>query len=201
MTRYARMLRTLLLPAACTFAAAEPARALDVERSVRIDDSASVAGRQLMLNGAGVARRLVFRVYAIGLYLIDRKDTAAEVLATDGPRRITIAVLRGISGTEFQRAVADHVHRLALQHDRDVVQAQMVGLVKAISRQPDGLREGDTLTLDWVPGTGTVVQLNGKALVAPMPGQAFYNALLSIWLGDDPAEPSLKPKLLGRRWS
>jgi hypothetical protein len=195
------MLRALLLPAVCTLAAADTARALDVERSVRIDDSASVAGRQLMLNGAGVARRLVFRVYAIGLYLIDRKDTAAEVLATEGPRRITIAVLRGISGTEFQRAVADHVHRLGLQHEREMVRDQMAVLVSAISRQPDGLREGDTLTLDWVPGTGTVVQLNGKALVAPMPGQAFYNALLSIWLGDDPAEPSLKPKLLGRRWS
>lgn len=201
MTRYARMFQTLLVPAACAFAPAPPAWALDVERSVRIEDSASVAGRQLMLNGAGVARRLVFRVYAIGLYLIDRKDTAAEVLATEGPRRIAIAVLRDISGTDFQRAVADHVHRLALQHDRDMVREQMVVLVRAISKQPEGLREGDTLTLDWIPGTGTVVQLNGKPLVAPMPGQAFYNALLSIWLGDEPAEPSLKPKLLGRRWS
>ncbi|MFZ5526168.1 MAG: chalcone isomerase family protein [Pseudomonadota bacterium] len=102
MTRYARMLRTLLLPAACTFAAAEPARALDVERAVRIDDSASVAGRQLMLNGAGVARRLVFRVYAIGLYLIDRKDTAAEVLATEGLRRITIAAPRSAGSAHWR---------------------------------------------------------------------------------------------------
>lgn len=200
MQQYQRMLRTILVPTAWALACGQPARALDLD-SVRLEDSARVAGKSLVLNGAGVARRLVFRVYAIGLYLIDRKVTAEEILATDGPRRIAIAILRDISSQDFQNAVADHVSRDSPQHDKAVVHSQMAALLKAIARQPDGLREGDTLTMDWVPDTGTVVQLNGRPLVAPMPGRAFYNALLGIWLGDSPADPALKPKLLGRSLS
>lgn len=200
MKQYRRMARMIIVPAAWALACSQPARALDLE-SMRLDDSARVAGRSLVLNGAGIARQLVFRVYAIGLYLIDRKVTAEEILATEGPRRIAIAILRDISSDDFQSAVANHVNRDAAQQDRAAVRTQMATLIKAIARQPDGLREGDTLTMDWVPDTGTVVQLNGKPLVAPMPGRAFYNALLGIWLGDSPADPSLKPKLLGRSLS
>lgn len=200
MKQYRRMVRTMLVPAACALVSSQPARALDVE-SVRLDDSARVAGKSLVLNGAGIARQLVFRVYAIGLYLMDRKVSAEEILATDGPRRIAIAILRDISSEDFQKAVAEHASRGLPQHDRAAVRSQMAALIKAIARRPDGLREGDTLTMDWVPETGTVVQLNGKPLVEPMPGRAFYTALLSIWLGDNPTDPSLKPKLLGRSLS
>ena len=195
-----RMVRALLVPAACVLATSQHARALDLE-SVRLEDSARVAGKSLVLNGAGVSRQLVFRIYAIGLYLMDRKVSAEEILAADGPRRIAIAVLRDISSTDFQNAVADHVNRSTQQHDHAAIRSQMAALVKAIARRSDGLREGDTLTMDWVPETGTVVQINGKPLIAPMPGLAFYNALLGIWLGDSPTDPSLKPKLLGRSLS
>lgn len=200
MKPYQRMVRAVLVPAVCALATGQHAQALDLD-SVRLEDSARVAGKSLVLNGAGVSRQLVFRIYAIGLYLMDRKVSAEEILSTDGPRRIAIAVLRDISSDDFQNAVADHVNRGTQQHDHATVRSQMAALVKAIARRPDGLREGDTLTMDWVPETGTVVQINGKPLVAPMPGLAFYKALLSIWLGDSPADPSLKPKLLGRSLS
>lgn len=200
MKPYQRMVRAMLVPAVCVLASGQHAQALDLD-SVRLEDSVRVAGKSLVLNGAGVSRQLVFRIYAIGLYLMDRKVSAEEILATEGPRRIAIAVLRDISSDDFQNAVADHVNRGTQQHDHATVRSQMAALVKAIARRPDGLREGDTLTMDWVPETGTVVQINGKPLVAPMPGLAFYQALLSIWLGESPADPSLKPKLLGRSLS
>jgi hypothetical protein len=185
MKPYQRMVRAVLVPAVCALATGQHAQALDLD-SVRLEDSARVAGKSLVLNGAGVSRQLVFRIYAIGLYLMDRKVSAEEILSTDGPRRIAIAVLRDISSDDFQNAVADHVNRGTQQHDHATVRSQMAALVKA---------------MDWVPETGTVVQINGKPLVAPMPGLAFYKALLSIWLGDSPADPSLKPKLLGRSLS
>ena len=60
-----------------------------------------------------------------------------------------------------------------------------------------GLKKGDVLIVDWIPGVGTQCQLNGKKIGETVPDLAFYNAILRIWIGDNPADSSLKPKLLG----
>ena len=62
-----------------------------------------------------------------------------------------------------------------------------------------GLKKGDVLHLDWLPGVGTQCELNGKKLGEPIPDVAFYNAILRIWLGDDPVDSSLKPAMLGMK--
>jgi hypothetical protein len=51
--------------------------------------------------------------------------------------------------------------------------------------------------LDWIPGTGTQAELNGKKVGEAVPDLAFYNAVLRIWIGDKPADSSLKPAMLG----
>ena len=61
----------------------------------------------------------------------------------------------------------------------------------------DAINKGDTLHMDWIPGTGTVCELNGKRIGAPVSDLNFYNAVLRIWLGDKPVDRSLKPALLG----
>jgi hypothetical protein len=55
------------------------------------------------------------------------------------------------------------------------------------------------LHIDWIPGTGTVCELNGKKLGETVPDVAFYNAILRIWLGDKPVDRSLKTALLGEK--
>ena len=188
-------IKTALAAVACAVACT-PALASIEMAGVALDDSALVAGKSLKLNGAGISFRLVFKVYVMGLYLLDRKGNIQDVLALEGPRRLAITLLRDVSSGEFDKAVM----RFAAA-DSGELQAKIAGpllqLGKAIASQPNGLRKGDTLTLDWVPGTGTVIELNKKALTEPMRDIAFYNALLNIWLGDKPADPSLKPKLLG----
>jgi hypothetical protein len=60
-------------------------------------------------------------------------------------------------------------------------------------------KEGDVIALDWVPGTGTRILLNGEPRGKPITGEDFYRALLRIWLGDDPVSKDLKKALLGQR--
>ena len=75
---------------------------------------------------------------------------------------------------------------------------QMVKFGEIFANQA-ALKKGDTLTADWIPDKGTVIELNGKAVSEPIPDVAFYNALLKIWLGDKPADKELKPLLLGAK--
>jgi len=183
--------------ALCGGAVAGPAAATELD-GVRLDDSAQVAGKDLKLNGAGLSLRLVFKVYAISLYLAEPRKTAEEVLNSDGPRRLAILMLRDVSGEEFGRAMADSVAEhgdgsSAAPLDNGVLR---VGL--SIAAQARGLRKGDRLTMDWVPGVGAVIELNQRPLIAPIPDKRFYTALLSVWLGAKPSDPALKTKLLGR---
>ena len=69
----------------------------------------------------------------------------------------------------------------------------------AMFSQIPEIHKRDQLTLDWVPGSGTVVRINGKRLAANLPNPSFYRALLKLWLGEHPADPLLKPLLLGNK--
>jgi hypothetical protein len=56
---------------------------------------------------------------------------------------------------------------------------------------------GDNFSVDWVPGVGTTVLVNGKPQGEPVKEPEFFNALLRIWLGPNPADRLLKDALLG----
>jgi hypothetical protein len=190
------LLKTALATASCVAVCLPATAALQID-GVAIEETAQVAGKNLKLNGAGVSMRMIFKVYALSLYLPNRQETARDILLGEGPKRLLIAMLRDVSGSEFnyelrQYAVAEGASIPA--HVLDNMQR----LGQAIDRQSNGLRKGDTLTLDWVPGTGTHVHLNNKALTDPVRDVAFYKALLNIWLGDKPADSGLKMKLLGQ---
>jgi Chalcone isomerase-like len=167
---------------------ASAAAATDLD-GVKLEESAEVAGRVLKLNGAGLSLRMIFKVYAISLYLAEPEKTVDAVLNCDGPRCIAILMLRDVSGADFSQALADSP---AATQESGLLQIGM-----RIAAQPRGLRKGDKLTLDWVPGVGTVIELNQRPLTQPIADRSFYNALLNVWLGVKPTDPSLKPKLLG----
>jgi hypothetical protein len=58
------------------------------------------------------------------------------------------------------------------------------------------MKKGDVLHLDYLPGTGTEVRINGE-LMGTIKGGDFYRALLMVWLGDKPADKGLKKAMLG----
>ncbi|QHJ00302.1 lipoprotein transmembrane [Xylophilus rhododendri] len=185
---------TTVLAAVCASFCATASASTEVE-GVILEESALVGGTRLTLNGAGVGTRLMFKVYAMGLYLQNPARDARDALSIDGPRRLRIVLLRDVSGEDFDDAVTS-----SAADDRDCdprISAQMTQLGRVIARQPQGLRRGDILTLDWVPGTGTVIELNRRPLAAPIGDAAFYQALLNIWLGEKPADSRLKRGLLG----
>lgn len=191
---------TLLCLAAGLLAAlttALPAAAAEVE-GVKLDDAAKVAGKDLKLNGAGVRTRFGFKVYVLGLYLPQKKTTTADVLASEGPRRFTIVTMRDISGEDFGEAFMTGINKNTDKAEKSKLVSQMTRFGEIFATQGQ-LKKGDVLISDWVPGTGMVMTLNGKSLSEPIPDVAFYNAVLKIWLGDKPADSSLKTALLGEK--
>ncbi|WP_338768972.1 chalcone isomerase family protein [Massilia sp. METH4] len=183
------LLLAATLPAMPAFAAVDAA-------GVKFDDTATVNGQPLKLNGAGVRTKVVFKVYALGLYLPEKKTSAADIQAVQGARRIHIVSLRDLSSQDFSEAFMKGLNANTDAAERTRLQPQIKAFNDMFAAIP-GLKKGDVLLVDWIPGTGTVCTLNGKKIGETVPDVAFHNAILRIWIGNDPADSGLKPKLLG----
>ncbi len=160
---------------------------------VKLDDKASVGGQPLVLNGAGIRTRAVFKVYVASLY-VPAKATTLDAVLANGPRRIQLNLLRNLSGDQLSDAVIDGMKDNNSAADMAAVKAQVDQFI-AIAKAFGDLKEGSVVTLDYVDGA-TKVGFNG-AEKGTVPGEAFNRALTRIWLGDKPVQPDLKQALLG----
>ncbi|WP_137920756.1 chalcone isomerase family protein [Hydrogenophaga sp. 2FB] len=193
-------MKTPFLPALALSAAllgASLAQAATVDLAgVKLEDRATVAGSPLVLNGAGIRYKAVFKVYAAGLYLAAKAGTPDAVLATQGPKRISITMLRDIDSAElgklFSRGMEDNM-------DRSAFSKLIPGVLRMsqVFSAHKKLQAGDNFLVDWVPGTGAVLTIKGKVEGEPFKEPEFYDALLRIWLGPKPADHLLKDALLG----
>ena len=160
---------------------------------VNIPDKANVGGQDLVLNGAGVRTRLMFKVYVGSLYVPAKVKTAADVYAK-APRRIQLNMLRDVTPDQMIDALNDGLNQANSAADAGAVKAQMAdlaGMLKSMGQ----LKEGNVLAFDFVDG-GTRVSLNGQAK-GTIAGDAFNKALLNAWIGDKPVQDDLKKAMLG----
>ncbi|MES2129906.1 MAG: chalcone isomerase family protein [Pseudomonadota bacterium] len=165
---------------------------------VKFDDTVKVGGKELKLNGLGMRTKFVVKVYAAALYLPEKKTSSADVQKLDGPRRVTLVMARDISSDDFGQAFMTGLNNNSDKSEKTKILPQTSQFGEMFALLP-GLKKGDILHLDWIPGTGTQCELNGKKIGEVVPDLAFYNAVLRIWIGDKPVDSSLKPLLLGAK--
>jgi len=181
------VIRFLLL-----MALALPASAAEVA-GVKFDDKARVEGAELALTGAGLRKRLFFQVYAIGLYVQDRRG---DPVTQGGAKRVAIRMLRDVDAATFTQALVDGMRP---NHDEATMRSlePRIAQLSAIMAEVKEAKEGMAIALDWLPGGGTRVTIDGKPAGQPIAGEDFYRALLRIWLGEHPVQDDLKKALLG----
>jgi len=85
------------------FLLAAPAFAAEVA-GVKIDEQTRVAEAPLVLKGAGLRKRFFVQVYAMGLYVADRK---ADPVTQPGAKRVAIHMLRDVGADQFSGALVD----------------------------------------------------------------------------------------------
>ncbi|MFC6521990.1 chalcone isomerase family protein [Undibacterium arcticum] len=163
-----------------------------------MEETARVANQELKLNGAGMRYKAIFKVYVGGLYLTERKTSAADALAAPGPKRITLVTMREISSDDLGRSFMEGLNKNSDRTEKTKIISQMQRLGEVFGSTPE-LKKGDVVTIDWLPGTGTLIAVNGKKITDAFPDLVFYNALLKIWLGDKPADGQLKRAMLGEK--
>ncbi len=158
---------------------------------VSFPDSTTLDGKPLILNGLGQRIAYIFvKVYVAGLYLPEKTTDAKQAIANDVAKEIVMKFQRAVSGDEMRKSMSESLAEAAA----DPALADRVRTFEKCFDQP--LDAGDVVALDYRPGQGTAVVVDGKAR-ATIAGADFMRALLSIWLGPNPPNQSLKDGLLG----
>lgn len=150
----------------------------------------------LQLNGVGLRAVAWLKGYAAGLYLGTRVRSAQQVQAAQGAKRVQMRMLVAVDTEEFVKAFNKGIVRntppailpaLTERMRRFDVQVRAIGKVK----------KGDVIDLDWLPGRGLQLSLNGQPRGEPIAGEDLYAALLRIFIGERPVDAELKIGLLG----
>jgi hypothetical protein len=192
------VIRKLIIATTVSLAAAGSALADTTQvAGVKYENTLQSGNTTLVLNGAGVRYKAVFKVYTAGLYLTRKAGTTEAVLSAPGPKRMHIVMLREINASElgklFTRGMEDNA-------PKDEFSKSVAGTLKMsdIFFRIKKLNAGDSFWVDWVPGVGTTIVVNGKPAADPIKEPEFFSALVKIWLGQSPADNLLKDALLGK---
>ncbi|HOL64103.1 MAG TPA: chalcone isomerase family protein [Accumulibacter sp.] len=185
-----------LLLVIATFITLHSAYALEIG-GVKFDDKARIGNAEVTINGAGIRKKAVFKVYAMALYLPEKHATADAVLNSKGAKRIAIHLLRDLSAQQFVEALQEGI---ASNHN----EVEMAALKDRLKQLSDTLlaigeaRNGSNIVIDWQPESATRLLVNGQSKGKDIAGEDFFKALLKIWLGNKPVQDDLKLALLGK---
>ncbi|CAB3636748.1 chalcone isomerase family protein [Achromobacter pestifer] len=175
--------------------AGPPALAADMEiAGVRVPEQLSEGGHALVLNGAGLRTKFVVKVYVAALYATTKSSDAAMVVNSTEPRRVRLQLLRDVDSKSLDDALQEGL--------RDNTPKQELAALKApadrLSRMMAEIgtaKTGDVIDLDF-DARGVTLTGNGKQR-GRIDSPDFARALLRVWLGENPAQASLKKALLG----
>ena len=185
----------IALAALAFMPSAHAAAAITVEDQTFAGD-ANVAGTPLQLNGVGLRAAFIYKVYLAGLYLPARAATGAAVFAETGPKRLQVRMLMDGPSDEFAKAFTGGITKRT-PADQVAAMRPRIDAFDRTLRSVGNVHKGDVVNLDFAPGVGLTMTVNGKACGAPVPGADLYAALLNIFVGDRPVDAKMKAGMLG----
>jgi hypothetical protein len=198
--------RRHVLTAVASVALASPALALRYEDQ-DFDDILQLAGKSLVLNGVGEKAGKLFRAYSAALYLGSKASTVDAVTSMSGPKRLQLRILLVVSKSipigpssvdaeELVKPVIKGVGRNCTEAEQAALGERFTQFTQNM-RAVGKVRKHDIINIDFVPGTGTTVTINGKQWGPAVPGADLYSAFLKTFVGELPFDRKLKAGLLG----
>ena len=174
--------------------------AVDVS-GVALEETVTVAGVPLKLNGAGFRKRGYFKIDVTAVYLQQKATTLDAVENLPGVKRVQLVIQQDVTGSQASRY-------FLIDFEASATPAEFAKLITEVSQVGDiysslpKIKKGDVVTMDWVPGKGLIATLNGNQLTPHGAASPYMNSellakvMLRMYIGGKtPAE--LHDNLLG----
>ena len=159
---------------------------------INFPEKLSMGGAELGLNGGGLREKLGFLdLYVGALYLPEKSNDADEIVMSNTPMAIRIVIASGlVTRDRFIEALEEGFDNTSVgQYSPKDIQSFKEFL-------SDAFEPNDEILLSYSPEKGTILSKNGE-IRGSFAGLPFKQALFAIWLGDKPAQNSLKDQMLG----
>jgi hypothetical protein len=184
-------MRRLIIAAALTLATVNVDAA--TVAGVTIDDQITVNNQKLILNGAGLRKKLMFKVYTGALYLPTRQTNPTSIITADTSRRMVMHFLMDVDKGKIAEAWTE-----GLVNTPNASPEVKTAFTSLASWMED-MEEGQNIVMTYVPGIGTTVEVAGKNK-GTLGGKAVADAILSTWIGAKPGPGAdFKKSILGGR--
>jgi len=188
-------LQAATVAAAVALNAGAQAQPVELEGQ-KFEPTVQVGGQTLTLNGVGLRKRAIFKVYLNGLYVPQKSTDAATLINEKGARRASLRMLRDVDADSFVSAFTDGLKNNLSEAELAALKPQ-VDAFTATMKSVGEVKKGDVINFDYAPDGGTRITVNGQPRGNPIPGHDFYAAVMRIWLGDKPVDDGLKKGMLG----
>ena len=158
---------------------------------VDLPDTVNAEGKTLKLNGAGLRKKAIFKVYVGALYVENPTHDAAALLSSNQIKSMRLRMMRSVKGKQIGESIEEGFAR----NSKAQLDKLKDRLAKFTAMVPD-VEEGDDIVMTWVPDQGTRVSVRGTDR-GVIEGRDFADALFAVWLGPDPVQDDLKKALVG----
>ena len=170
-----------------------PAQAKELAGVTLPDEITAANDESLTLNGMGLREKLWFDIYVGSLYVPKKTSVVVDILSQPGAMRIQMDfVYKEVESIKLLKAWKDGF-------EKNQSKARLKKLSSRIetfySYFADNAKKNDRFIFDYLPQQGTTISKNDTVL-GVIKGDDFRNALLEIWLGNFPADKSLKKGML-----
>lgn len=167
------------------FQISQTLNALEI-KSVNVPEKMSLAGESLPLQGAGIRNKYIIDVYIGAFYAKGKITSTEQAIKALGPKRMWIRFLRDVDGDTIRQTWKEGLQ--SNNTEEEITQYKNL-INKFIDLIDNDRTTGDIMTLDYIPGVGTELSINGK-VIGSIADEHFYPMVLNVWMGGHP--PSLK---------
>ena len=168
---------------------------------VSLDETVTVGGVPVHLNGAGYRKRGYFKIDVTAVYLQQKQTSLEAIENAPGVKRVQLVIQQDVTGSQASRY-------FLIDFEASATPAEFAKLITEVSQVGDiysslpKIKKGDVVTMDWIPGKGLIATLNGAVLTPHGSATPYMNSellarvMLRMYIGGKtPAE--LHDNLLG----
>jgi hypothetical protein len=187
------MRKQVLVMFLAAFSLVTSVNAQKIVAGVKLDNSITVEGQSLTLNGAGIREKMWIDLYVGSLYLPKKSSNASEIINSKDFAIIKLDIVSGLITSEkminavnegFEKATNGKTASLKIKIDQ----------FKSYFKEE--FSKGDSFSIINTPN-GVAVYKNGTKK-GTIEGYDFKVALFGIWLSNSPADKDLKAAMLGK---
>ncbi len=157
---------------------------------ITMPDTHSLAGETLVLNGMALREKYFVDVYVGGLYLQAKTTSGTTAIQTDAPKRLHMSFV--YSEVPAEKTIEAYVE----VWEEDPTYASLRSQCDTFITWIPTLHAGDSMTLEYVPGKGTSLLVNGQSR-GTIPGVPFMKLIFGNYVGPN-ANKTLRTGLLGQ---